>query len=453
VVGLLASLAVSNARAWADPPEDPNQPSNAIPLAAFDTGIPSTQHLARELMASTVTVRVQLPEPAAPVLPANDETGQPAAPPRNAQAEVRVSSGVLLGEGRLVTFVNAPAGSNIRVTLPDGSSVPAELRVVDRYSGLSLLRVGETDLPGMVLATAPPDPGMRLLTAAASGMEAPLLSLGILGGTDRIVGAWLPPLLQCDLRTTASSCGAAILDLNGRVRGIIVATESGAERNGWTYAVPAFHVQRLMKAESDPDVRGVVVLERRRPELGLSLAPGDEAGSVIVERVRAEGPASQAGLMPGDQVLSADHRPIRSVYQAVVLVLRKQPGDVVAMTVRRGVLVQNVEITLGNAGPAEPVERAANPQLGLGRSQSVRSTGAGQVEVRETVLGPEESTVAVTEEPEAQLVPRETLRLMTEESRMLREAIGSFRSELERRDAEIEKLRQQLERLEKQVAE
>ncbi len=402
-----------------------------------------TEVLARQLKAATVTLRVRLPESQRDTEGQQDPDEQP--------PEIRVSSGVLLGEGRIATFVNAPAGSRIQVTLADGRSLAAELRVVVRYSGLSLLRVKDNALPGLHLSHEPPAAGMRLLSAAASGMEEPVLSLGILGGTDRTVGAWFPPLLQCDLRTTASSCGAGVLDLNGRLRGIIVATETAAERSGWTYAVPAFHIERLVNAEAEADTPGVVVLERRRPELGLSLAAGDEPGSVVIERVRPDGPAAAAGLEAGDRVLATDHRPIRSVYQAVGLVLRKQPGDRVAMSIRRGEAVRNVEIVLGNAGPVEPVERATNPQLGLGRSQSLRRLESGEVELRETVLGPEESTVAVRPEPAIEAVPRDTLRLLADESRMLREAIGQLRQELERRDTEIEQLRQQVQRLETQL--
>ncbi len=304
------------------------------------------------------------PDPAQPD-PAQPDPVREPAPPRwvGPRAEVRIASGISLGGGRIVTFLNAPAGTDLRVTLPGGDSQEARLRVVDRHSGLSLLKV-QVDLPALPLASSKPVPGLQLMTGAAGGMDKPLMSLGVLGGTDRTVGDFLPPLLQCDLRTTSSSCGAAVLDFTGHLQGVIVATAAPAERTGWTYAVPVSHVRRLLSAMPEDQVPGVVVLRRRRPQLGLVLE-GEQPGVVLVQRVIPGGPAEQSGIHPGERVLALDGYPIRSVYQVVVPVLRKQPGDRVSLKLSRGEHVRQIQITLGNAGPTRPVDFDVNPELGL----------------------------------------------------------------------------------------
>lgn len=292
---------------------------------------------ADRLLATTVTLRV---------LPANE---QAAAAPAN----VAVCSGISLGQGRVVTFVAAPQGARFRATLPDGGQADAAIRVVDQYSGLTLLELDQGNLPGLELAEEFPRIGEPILAAAASGIEKPVVSLGILGGIDRVLGGTgLPPVLQCDVRTTSTSSGAPVVDRRGRLIGVIAATGTPGERVGWTFAVPVSHVRRLQRAWVDGKT---VVLRRQRPVLGLTLGAGEEEGAVRVERVVEGGPADRAGIRPGQRVTSVDGVKIRSVYQAYALVMKKQPGDRMEFGLSDGDAARRVAVTLGGgtAGAAD----------------------------------------------------------------------------------------------------
>ncbi len=81
-----------------------------------------TERLAQALSSATVTVRVTVPP----------DTG------------VTISSGVSLGDGFVVTYSNHPGNADFRLTLPDGAQSKAEARVIDVYSGLSLLELVAT---------------------------------------------------------------------------------------------------------------------------------------------------------------------------------------------------------------------------------------------------------------------------------------------------------------------
>lgn len=402
-------------------------------LYAQTNSINTAEQVAEKLVDTTVTVRV------------TPEQGDHDA---RAEAGVSVASGVSVGEGRIVTFVNAPGASRIRVTIPgDGRSLEAKLRAVDHYSGLSLIRVENEKLPAVELGEGNLKPGSALFTAAGAGMDDPLISFGILGGNDRTVGAMLPPLMQCDLRTAGNSSGAPVVDPEGKLQGIIVATENSGNRAGWTYAVPARYIRRLLKAEPDVDVDGVVVLERRRPALGLTLAPGEKPGTLFVERVRPDGPAAEAGFKPGDQVIETDGRKVRSVYQAIALVFRKQPGDPMEFLVERQGEAHKLRLTLGNAGKARPEPLTSTPELGIGRTQNVRSVGPNQIEIRELTYGQE------AESPEEEPLPDDEAGLLREQLKRWSQAIIQLQGQIKQRDRQVEQLQQQIEELEKQIME
>jgi serine protease Do len=341
------------------------------------------QQAAERLMAATVTVRMTVP----------------AAAPQ--ASEVVVSSGVSLGKGRLVTFVGDrdAAAARFRATLATGDQAESKLRVWDHYSGLVLLNDGVASAAGIELAAELPKVGATVLTAAAAGIEQPAVSAGILGGADRTLPMVdLPPLLQCDVRTTETSSGAAVVNREGRLVGIVAANTAAGERPGWTYAVPVSHVVRLLSAEKDQQV---VELKRRRPALGLTLGPGEKEGTVLVERVET-GPAAKAGIQKGDLILEADGRRIRSAYQAVNRIMAKQPGDKVTFAIDRQGQRQQLEVTLDAAGAAPPTPVfAAAKGVQVGPTLRVSGDGNNSITVRERFRESDSKTANRTRRPRA----------------------------------------------------
>jgi len=126
-----------------------------------------------------------------------------------------VFSGVSLGEGLIVTFSSAPDTWRYRLTLPGGAQTEGTAR---QRPLLSLKHPRDfakrLARPGTGRRVA--RPGSTLYTAAAAGIEKPVVSRGVLGAVDRkFSGRELPPLLQCDVRTIETSPGAAMVDREG----------------------------------------------------------------------------------------------------------------------------------------------------------------------------------------------------------------------------------------------
>jgi len=343
------------------------------------------QTAAGKLQHATVTVRIW---------------EQPAV--EDPRPTVTVCSGLCVRAGTIVTAALAGSDSPIRLTLPGGKQADAKVAVIDEYSGLALLRAETTLLTPLGLAKEPPAVGGEVLSAAAWGLETPLVSRGIVGGVERQhpkIG--FPPLVQCDVLTESTSTGAGLVDQSSQLLGVIVAADREAGRRGWAYAVPASHVERLLRvADEQKDGQqdeqktnsGVIILKRRRPIVGMVL---EQAGAaVLVQRIEAGGPAEKAGIKLGDEILATDGVAIRSVYQAVLPTLHKQPGDTTLFRIRREGAIKDAQVVLGggvpvNSAPADFLAGIMQPKVRLARGgdgaivatrgSSAASAAAGQV--------------------------------------------------------------------------
>ncbi len=321
---------------------------------------PSFEKAANLLQKTTVTVRVTTP--ARIQFPGEQEDE---ATEDNEQARtvpgVSVCSGVSLGGGFIVTYLTPTPGAVIRVTIPGGGQATTKVGVMDRFSGLTLLEIDDKKQPALAPAETLPKTGQWILSGAAWGAEKPVVSFGLLGGTERsLPGASFPPLLQCDIRTAETSSGAGLVNREGQLIGIIVVSEKKASQSGWTYAVPVQHVQRLLRAYKP---NKTIVLKRRRPILGMVLSSGEQPGTVVVARVTKDSPAAKAGFEVGDAVLGTEGMAIRAVYQVVRPLLQKQPGDKMTFAVRKkdtpaDSALQSMEVVLGGG-----IELPDVPQL------------------------------------------------------------------------------------------
>jgi S1-C subfamily serine protease len=415
---------------------------------ANDPAADSWAPAARTLQQATVTVRLW-------GLAASEDQ-QPAA--------VTVCTGLCVGKGRIITAALAASDTPIRLTLAGGKQADAKLRVVDEYSGLALLNADTALLAPLKIAEALPAVGSELLAASAWGLEAPLVSRGLVGGVDRKLGtAAYPPLVQCDLLSTQTSTGAGLVDRQGRLVGVIVAADRAGGNRGWSYAVPAAHVTRLLRAAEagqgeGGQAQGVMVLKRRRPVVGMVL--DQEATAIVVQRVAPGGPAAQAGIEPGDEVVAADGVVIRSVYQAVLSTMHKQPGDTASFRIRRAGMLRDVAVVLGGGveiehAPADVLAQLIQPKVRLARD------GQGEIVASR---GPATPAVAVLP-PLPDDTPPPTAPTAADKIALLEMAVGRYQAVIEiqqkrladeqdqrqKQEAQLQSLRAEIESLRRAI--
>jgi hypothetical protein len=100
-----------------------------------------------------------------------------------------------------------------------------------------------------------------------------------------------------------------------------------------------------------------------------------EGGAIVVSRVTPGGPAEKAGIRPGDQILMTDGMVIRSVYQAVLPTLYKQPGDATTFRIYREESSRDVSVVLGGgvelaSAPADLLADLIQPKVHLSRDDA-----------------------------------------------------------------------------------
>ena len=132
------------------------------------------------------------------------------------------TSGVVVSEDGFVisssfNFVSKP--SSILVTLADGRRFPAKLIASDKLKLLTLLKVEAT---GLTVAKPASREGVKVgQWAIALGrtfdLTTPSISVGIVSATNRIWGK----AIQTDAKTSPVNYGGALVDIEGRVLGVI----------------------------------------------------------------------------------------------------------------------------------------------------------------------------------------------------------------------------------------
>jgi len=309
---------------------------------------------------------------------APEDDGQPEAPPEGEtprfkdewrkmlawpgfqKAEGPTTGVILTPDGYILTsawnFEGQP--SVIAVTTADRKTHAAHLLGVDRAAGLALLKA---DLEGATPATFL-DPKDVRVGAWALAVGRVLsndvdVKYGIVSARNRIEGN----ALQTDAATSPSNYGGPLIDIEGRVYGIIVPLGAQGEE-----ANPNWYDSGIGFAAPCPDP---VTLIQRLGKEGVELLPAflgvatdedrTEPGAAV-NQVVPDTAAEKAGIRKGDVILSIDGVEIRNAFTLRFEVGRRRAGDKVRLAVQRDGEAFEVETTL-DVRPQAPEEEEKIP--------------------------------------------------------------------------------------------
>ena len=245
-------------------------------------------------------------------------------------------TGFALQSGVLVTSEQGmPDGAELPVLLPGGATATATLAGRDPGTNVAVLRLPLDPLPGS--DADPRTGGLALALGAADG--AATASLGVVHRVgpawDSMAGGRIDHLVVLDLRLPRTAEGGPVLDASGALLGM---STFGPRRQ--VLVIPAATVRRAAQAVLDGKAAG------GRGWLGLGLQPvglpgtmqqasGRDSGLMVVSLV-PQGPAEQAGVLPGDILLDVDGAPAPHP-RAVARALRgDRVGQVVPLRLLRG---------------------------------------------------------------------------------------------------------------------
>lgn len=294
-----------------------------------------------------------------------------AALPSVVSIEVRAPQGVATGSGMILksegyiltnnhVVAEAASGADVTVTFSDGHEQPAELVGATPDYDLAVIRVEETGLEPLVLGDSDDVVVGDSVLAVGSplGLEA-TVTTGIVSALHRPVKAGesaeaaFIDAIQTDAAINPGNSGGPLVNSAGEVIGINSAIAQGpgtttATGNiGLGFAIPSNQARHTAEQLIET---GTATF----PIIGVLLDPSYQGEGVQVSKepqqgspaVTPDGPADQAGIKPGDVILSVDGRPVSVADELIVAIRAKAPGDPVTLQVRSGKNEREIRVVL-----------------------------------------------------------------------------------------------------------
>lgn len=202
--------------------------------------------------------------------------------------------------------------ATLQVTTPDGREMPARFVGYDHDTGFGIL---QTVPP---LAATPLEMGDSSSIAVGDTLQ--IVSAGdrksmptrVLS-KEAFVGYW-EYLLENSIYVSPPHPdygGAALLSEDGRLIGVgSILTRIEFESMGWVPCNMFVPIDLLKPILDDLITRGEVQ-KPARPWIGIYT--GEVQGRVVVVQVSEQGPSAEAGIRPGDIILSIDGKPVEGI--------------------------------------------------------------------------------------------------------------------------------------------
>ena len=274
-------------------------------------------------------------------------------------SDAEMGSGVIYDSAGLI-ITNAHVVRDlpeVEVQLAAGQRMTGEVIHTDFQTDVALVEVPADDLPAVTFAEELPAVGeLAVAIGNPLGLEN-TVTAGIISGLNRAVPAGprtpqaLVDLIQTDAPIAPGNSGGALVSAAGEVVGINVAyappQATGATAIG--FAIPASTVtsvaqQLLETGEVRHSFLGVQpgpLSPQMVEQFDLAVDEG-----VLLLDVVPDSPAAQAGLESGDVLVELGGEPLRQVPELLGELRRRDPGDIVTLTVVRAGEEQEVDVTL-----------------------------------------------------------------------------------------------------------
>jgi serine protease Do len=307
----------------------------------------------------------------------------------------RSSSGsgiIIASDGWIVTNAHVVEGSRrirVRLNQEDDVSAPqngrsrhalleAKLVLADRDIDLAFLKVDATGLPTLELSDSSELKQGQVVLAFGSplGLDNSL-SMGVVSSVARQLDPDSPTIyVQTDAAINPGNSGGPLVNTAGHVVGVntLILTQSGGNE-GIGLAIPSNVIRSVynqVRKEGHVHHHGIGMSARNiTPALASALDLSREDG-VLIEDVIPQSPAQNAGLMPGDILLSIDAKPVRNIRQLALGLYSYAVGESATIEIQRGRQKLSYEIPVVEkedvqARLADLVTKGQNkiPQLGI----------------------------------------------------------------------------------------
>jgi serine protease Do len=296
---------------------------------------------------------------------------------------------IVSSDGRVLTNAHVVANAQeVKVQLADKREFVARIVGIDEPSDVAVLKIDARNLPALEVG----DPaGLKvgewvIAIGSPFGLEN-TVSAGVVSAKSRnLPNGGFVPFIQTDVAINPGNSGGPLLNLAGEVVGINsqIYSQSGGYM-GLSFAIPidlAMEVETQLVAHGKVP-RGRLGVAVQSLDQGLAQSFGlDAPRGALVSRVEAGTPAAQAGLVPGDVILTLDGESVEDSAALARLVAGKRPGERVVLELRREGRARRLELALGEQAASLAAggnERSMTGRLGLAVRDVPPRAGGGAV--------------------------------------------------------------------------
>jgi serine protease DegS len=263
-------------------------------------------------------------------------------PQTQKRIERSLGSGVIVdGDGHIVTnyHVIANAGE-IRVQLADGRVAQPQVVGVDPDTDLAVLKIDLANLPVITFGRSDELRVGDVVLAIGDPLGlSQTVTHGIVSATARgdLGITTFEDFIQTDAPINFGNSGGALVDSSGALVGIntaIVAKSLGVEGIG--FAIPVDMVRGVLDdiIKYGRVIRGWIGIEPEDISDAQAQQLGLAHGGIVIAYVGS--PAQEAGLKPGDLLLSIDGVPVSSAEEARARIATSKPGSTLTLHYQRG---------------------------------------------------------------------------------------------------------------------
>jgi serine protease Do len=268
-------------------------------------------------------------------------------------------TGVVIGDGRVLTNAHNVRGDEVTVTFSDGRREKGRVAALDVDGDVAVVSVETGDAPAVAWREDGADvrigsPVFALANPAGRGLR---VTFGLVSATGRSFrgprGRRVPGSIEHSAPLVRGSSGGPLVDAEGRLLGINTLRLEGS----LILALPADESLRqrteaLARGEAPSSVRLGVAIAPPRAARRMRRAVGlPERDGLLVRDVLDSGPAASAGLEQGDLIVAVAGEPVERI-DDLFRALDAAAGGTLELTVVRGVDERTVAVDLGAAREA-----------------------------------------------------------------------------------------------------
>ncbi|MFK7160967.1 trypsin-like peptidase domain-containing protein [Marinospirillum sp. MEB164] len=271
--------------------------------------------------------------------------------PRQQRMQSSLGSGVLVSsEGYILTNHHViQNASEIRVALQDGREAFARIIGSDPDSDLAVVKIDLDALPAISLASSDTlqvgDVVLAIGNPFGVGQTVTQGIVSALGRNSLGINTY-EDFIQTDAAINPGNSGGALINPYGQLLGINTAifSRTGGSQ-GIGFAIPSQQAQQIML---DLINEGYVV----RGWLGMDLQ--ETHRGLMINGLLRNGPAHQAGALPGDRLLQLNGESVRSARRVINDLARLRPGTRVTLALERDGEAFSVEAEVGQRPASAP---------------------------------------------------------------------------------------------------